>query len=78
MAIIRTIKKTTVIKIPFNTNAFDVLENFNISRNHLNKQLDDKIIKKNKSSYRIFTKGVESSASSRKLAKYGITFSVNT
>ncbi len=28
--------------------------------------------------YRIFTKGVDSSASSRKLAKYGITLSVKT
>jgi len=35
MANIRTKKKTNVIKIPLNTNAFDVLENFNASRNHL-------------------------------------------
>jgi predicted PP-loop superfamily ATPase len=61
-----------------NTNAFDVLENFNVSRNHLEEKKQFIEIKSNHWIYLIFTKGVDSSASSRKLAKYGITFSVNT
>ena len=38
MAKIRTKKKTDVINRPFKTKAFDVLENFNVSRNHLGEQ----------------------------------------
>ncbi len=78
MAIIRTKKKTKVIKIPLRTNAFDVLEYFNVSRNHLQKKFNQIFKKQANFIYRIFTKGVDSSASSRKLAKYGITLSVKT
>jgi hypothetical protein len=67
--------------MPLKTNAFDVLENFNVSRNHLEqkkKRINWIVRKKMNFIYRIFTNGVDSSASNRKLAKYGMTFSVKT
>ncbi len=51
MANIRTKKKTNVIKRPLNTNAFDVFENFNVSRNHLKKKPIENSKKKSITNY---------------------------
>lgn len=77
IANIRTKKNTNVMRRPLRTNALDVLENFNVSRNHLEEISQSQTLDEERL-YRILTKGVDSSARSRKLAKYGMTFNVNT
>ena len=76
MTTIRTRKKSAVIKSPLHIYSFDVLGNFNTSRYHLKKEtIRFQIEEEN---YLMFTDGVDSSARSRKLAKYAMTSYIKT